>query len=110
MQAIIDTVIDGMDLLAEGKEWPEEDAKAAANAADETVWPAYWAATAAYDRGASDTDWAAKAAANAADGINDDAALGPLAARFAACRRQRDLLLNLIKAAPITQQQQQQDN
>ena len=71
IQAVIDPVIDGMDLLAEGEEWPQEDASAAASAA------------------------------NAAD---------MAAAKLAVYRRQRDLLLKLIKEAPITPQQQQENN
>ena len=72
VQAVIDPVIAGMDLLAAGKPWPKDAANAAANAAD--------AAYAAY---------AANAAANAAYA----------AANAAARLRQRDTLLALIAAA-----------
>jgi hypothetical protein len=173
MQAIIDTVIDGMDLLAQGKEWPEEAAAAAAAAAavdrgsradkaacwaaraaasaagwaakaaraatdwaesaDRAAWAACWAARACWAASdvyrASSVDeavraskqalaadiaasaggpasaagwgagahWALRDAADAADGDTQ-----PRTAR----RRQRDLLLSLIKAAPITQSPQ----
>ena len=70
VQVVIDPVIAGMDLLANGQEWPEaEAAKAAAEAAK--------AAKAAV---------AAKAAAEA---------------RPAVARRQRDLFLELVSAAPV---------
>ena len=110
VQEVIDTVITGIGLLAQGKEWPEEDAWAAdwaasaGWAAEAACW-ADWAAEAAY--------WAARAAANAA-GWADWAAYrtawaAALAADGDAClatrRRRRDLLLQLIKEAPITQQE-----
>jgi hypothetical protein len=79
IQAVIDPVIAGMDLLAAGKEWPKDAARAAADAAA-------YAADAAADAAA----YAAYAAADAAD-----------AARF----RQRDTLLALIAADRPTQEQ-----
>ena len=109
VQAIIDTVATGMDLLAEGKEWPKEDAIAtalSARAAGAAGWAASaagWAASAAEWASSADkiAGWAAsaagraaRAAVNAADG-------------FDARSRQRDLLLKLIKEAPITQQEDQ---
>jgi hypothetical protein len=123
VQAAIDTVIDGMDLLAEGKEWPEEDADAAAWAADRAAgWAADGATNWAAARAARAAGWAARAAASAAgwadraaawaaasaaDGATNWAAAraARAAARLAARRRQRDLLLRLIKEAPITQQE-----
>ena len=109
IQAIINSVIDGIDLLAEGKKWPEKDARASVRAVASWVdgWDA-WAASAvadaanAADLTASDcdylaaelaaraADWAAKAAASSAD----------------ARRRQRDLLLKFIKKAPVTTTQE----
>lgn len=74
-QAVIDPVIDGMDLLARGQKWPEADA-AAADAAT------YAAAAYASDAAAA---YAAYAAADAADA----------AARI----RRRDTVLALIKAS-----------
>ena len=113
VQAAIDTVIDGMDLLAEGKEWPEEDADAAASAASAAAWAAARAADCAAARAARAAGWAASAAASAADcaasaaGWADWAAarVASAAARVATRRRQRDLLLKLITEAPITQQE-----
>ena len=100
VQEVINPVIDGMDLLAQGKEWPKEDAEAAGWAAASAAgWAARAAARAARAaaRAARAAAWAAaSAAAWAAD--RD-------AARFAARRRQRDLLLQLIKEAPISQQE-----
>ena len=72
VQAVIDPVIAGMDLLSSGLEWKE--AQAWANAAYAT----------------------ADAAANAAD-----AATYATANRANAILRQRDLLLRLIKEAPV---------
>jgi hypothetical protein len=66
VQVVIDPVIAGMDLLANGQEWPEAEAAEAAEAA-KAAWAAAWAA------------WAARAAA----------------------RRQRDLFLELVGAAPV---------
>jgi len=73
-QAVIDPVIDGMDLLFSGQQWPDADARAAAYAA----YAASAARAAAYA-----ADAAASAAAHAAD------------TRL----RQRDTLLALIAAA-----------
>jgi hypothetical protein len=127
LQAVINRVIDGMGLLADGKKWSEEDARAAeaaaraaARAAELTAdWAAAraaaraaeWAARAA---AASAADWAAAEAAMAAEWASsaNSAAANPadwVAVKFAVRRRQRDLLLKLIKEAPITQQQQQQE-
>jgi hypothetical protein len=92
VQAIIDTVIKGIDLLAQGKEWSKkEDAKAAARAAASAARAAGW--------GASAADCAARAGYCAA------ASAASAAAKFAVRRRQRDLLLKLIKETPITQKE-----
>ena len=83
----------GMDLLAEGKEWPEaaaEEAKAAEAAKAAGV--AYWATEAAKARAAY---WAARAAKAAAYWVAEAAA----EARAKETRRQRDLLLRLIQEA-----------
>ena len=127
VQAAINPVIDGMDLLAEGKEWSKEDAEAAAsaaycwaasaagwaaNAARAVAWAAaYWAASAA-DCAASAAAWAAASAASAAASAADCAAASAASAADSAAggdaarRRQRDLLLKLIKEAPVTTTQE----
>ena len=119
VQAAIDTVIKGMDLLAEGKEWPEEDARAAywaAYAAAEATRPAPQASSAAdcaasaaaVRAAASAAYWvaaisAAASAAYWASSANRAADwVAASAAKVAVFRRQRDLLLKLIKEAPIT--------
>ena len=77
VQAVIEPVITGMDLLASGQEWAA-DAKAA-------NWAANWAA------------WAVDAAAaDAADAAAADAVR----------LRQRDLLLRLISEAPVVEAMQ----
>lgn len=96
IKAAIDLVIAGMDLLADGREWPA------------AAWAAYAARVAAADAAA----WAAAAAARAATAwaAADFAAATTAAAwaatDFAACRRrQRDLLLQLISEAPVVGQE-----
>ena len=91
IQAVIDPVIAGMDLLASGQEWPAVDAARAARAAASGASGAAWAAARA-----ATADAAARAAAWAAD-----AASG--AARAAVRLRQRDLLLRLIAEAPVVE-------
>ena len=81
IQAVIDLVVAGMDLLADGKDWPKDAARAAAYAADAAAYAAYAAARAA-----------ARAAADAAYAD---------AARAAARIRQRETLLRLISEAPM---------
>jgi hypothetical protein len=76
IQAVIDPVIAGMDLLASGQKWPAADA-------------------------AADAVAAADAAADAAAAARDAAA-----ARAAAVLRQRDLLLRLISEAPVMEDHQ----
>jgi hypothetical protein len=85
IQACIDPVINGIDLLAEGKEWPKAAACSAAAAAAAYTAAAAAAYTAAYAYAAA---YAAANAYAAAD------------ARL----RQRDLLLRLISEAPITKE------
>lgn len=119
IQAVIDPVIAGMDLLAAGKEWPPAAARAAAEAAN----AAYEAAAmAAGEYAAANATWAAAEAADAsADAHRAAWAIAEAAfalaegawaaaggeteaawqARAAARRRQRDLLLQLISDAPV---------
>ena len=119
IQAVIDPVIDGMDLLSEGREWSEEDASAAASAASwagraaasAASWvanaaarAAYWAASEAGSAAASAADWAAIAAGRAA--AEAGRVVARVAARVAARRRQRDLFLRLIKEVPVTTTQE----
>jgi hypothetical protein len=83
IQAVIDPVIDGMDLLASGNVW-EKNAWAAAGAAARAAWDAA--------RDAAGAAWAAWDAARDAAGA---------AARAAETRRQRESLLRLIREAPV---------
>jgi hypothetical protein len=78
IQEVIDPVIAGLSLLAEGKEWAKDDALAASNGADNASSHS-WVAQAAY--------WAARAAARAAT-------LSGVSAEW-----QRDLILRLITEA-----------
>ena len=101
VQEVIDPVIAGMDLLAQGLDWPAAAAArtaAAGWAAADAAAAAGWAAAAD-----ADADWAvaaARAAAAAAwAAARADAAAA--AARLNARLRQRDLLLQLIKDAPV---------
>ena len=86
IQAVVDTGIAGMDLLAAGLEW---------SSAVDAAWANAWAnarAAAAAARANVDAAWADAAAADAA------------AADCATARlRQRDLLLQLIKDAPVVE-------
>jgi hypothetical protein len=105
LQAVIDPVIAGMDLLANGNEWPE--ARSAANrAAAIYASAAYAAAHAAYAAANAAADRSADAAANAtayADhayaAANAATNAAANAARAAVLIRQRDTLLALIAAA-----------
>lgn len=94
-QAVVDTVIAGMDLLAGGGEWPRDDALAATLAA-------FWAAV---QSGSPEEEFAARAAEAAANHALDattmygaEAANHALKASYtgATFRRQRDTLLKLI--------------
>ena len=119
VQAVIDPVIAGMDLLASGQEWSASAAVAAANA-----WATAAAAAAAAAANAAATDAAAAAAANAAAWAAAWAARAAAAAVWAAADadaawavaawaawaaadavrlRQRDLLLRLIFEAPVVE-------
>ena len=108
IQACIDLVINGMDLLADGKEWPEAAASAEADAIRATR--AAIRATRAYAYAAADAESSAAAAATFAAAAATFAAsaaesAAATAAKAAAHRRQRDTLLRLIKEAPITQKE-----
>jgi len=112
LQAVIDPVIAGMDLLASGQEWTVARAAAAADAAAAAARAAARAAAAAADAAdaaAAAAAWdAARDAAAAADAAADaaaawDAARDAGAARAAAVLRQRDLLLRLIHEAPVVE-------
>ena len=101
IQAVIDPVIAGMDLLAGEQEWPaaraDADADAwAADAAAAAAAAAAWAARAAAAADAADA-WAARAAAVCAAAAADAAAVR---------LRQRDLLLRLIAEAPVVENHQ----
>ena len=89
VQAVIDPVIVGMDLLASGQEW------LAGWAASRAARAAAWAATRAAAWAAAEA--AAWAAARAADAARPD--------RLSVRRRQRDLLLDLIRKAPVVEVQ-----
>lgn len=93
VQAAIDPVIAGMDLLSEGREWPAAYAAYAADAAHAAARAAAYAAYAARDaraaaRAAADAAYAARAARAAAD-----------ASYVGSTQRQRDTLLRLIAEA-----------
>ena len=107
-QAVIDPVIDGMDLFFSGQQWP--DARAAADAAYAAyaaadAYAAYAAAYAAHAAAdaAYAAAYAARAAAYAARAAAYDAAYAARAAYAAYAaygrNRQRDTLLALIAAA-----------
>jgi len=99
VQAVIDPVIAGMDRLASGLEWGE--AQAATAAADAA---AAWAEAKSAAAAAANAAWAATTAANAAEWAEARAAWAEAKwaeARADAFLRQRDLLLRLIKEAPV---------
>lgn len=104
VQAATNLAIKGMDLLAQDKEWPEGDASAVARAAAWAAYYAAWAGDSAAARASASTASAARAAGWAADcaGWAADCDAQPRTAR----RRQRDLLLKLIKEAPVTTTQE----
>ena len=103
IQAVVDPVIAGLELLGAGKEWPAADVAAADDAArwaavdsaariaaaaavdSAARWGARWGAAAAVDSAAR---WAAAAI------VDDDA-------RWGAVALQRDLLLQLLTNAPV---------
>ena len=106
-QAVIDPVIDGMDLIFSGQQWPDA-ASCAAYAASCAAYAADAAADAAAHAAALAADAAADAAAYTAYATADATAYAAAYARahaaqpaaYAAARlRQRDTLLALIAAA-----------
>ena len=102
VQAVIDPVIAGMDLLAAGKPWPKDAANAAYAAANAATYAANAAYAATYAANAA--AYATRAAANAATYAANAAyaaatRAAAYAARAAARLRQRDTLLALIAAA-----------
>lgn len=115
IQTCIGLVIEGMDLLADGKEWPDADVTwSAVTAAREAgAWSAAairdtLAANAYAARAADTATWSAPAAAvTAVYAIRaaTRAARSVTDARNVTCLRQRDTLLRLIKEAPITQEE-----
>lgn len=90
IQAVIDPVIEGMDLLAADEEW---------NGAADAAYAAHMAYAACRADAAYAAYWAAYSAARAADAADyaADAADALTEARL----RQRDTLLRLIKEAPV---------
>ena len=99
VQAVINPVIAGMDLLASGQVWSADAAWAAAAARANAARAATDAAAAAWAAAAA----AAAAAARAAAWAAAHAAAAHAAARVAARLRQRDLLLQLISEAPVVE-------
>jgi hypothetical protein len=95
IQAVIDPVINGMDLLASGNVWEKEACAASGDAA--------WAASCAAGDAAGDAAWAASCAAWAAScaASGDAAWAASCAAGDAETRRQRESLLRLIREAPV---------
>jgi hypothetical protein len=102
IQAVVDPVIAGMDLLASGQEWSAAAADAAAAAAADA---AAYAAAADAAAAAAYAAWAVADAADAADAAAAyaaaDAARAAADAAADARLRQRDLLLQLISEAPV---------
>ncbi len=114
VQAAIDPVIAGMDLLSEGKEWPTQAVEAADAAVRDIrdTDAADAVGTVGAVRAAIDAAIDAASAASAAGMVARAAGMVAWAARFAdalnpkiaARRRQKDTLLQLIKEAPVTQE------
>ena len=90
IQAVVDPVIAGLELLAAGREWPAAAAVAAADAA-------CWAAD------ADATCWAAAAACWADADATAAAAAAANAAACLAVEQQRNLLLRLLSDAPVVE-------
>ena len=102
IQAVIDPVIAGIDLLVQGTAWDQAAARAAAEAAQAAAEAAQAATRAAQAaaraaQAAAQAAWAAQAAQAAARAAQAAAQ----AARNAATQRQRDLLLRLITEAEV---------
>jgi hypothetical protein len=113
IQAVIDPVISGIDLLAQGLEWSRQEAEAAAAAAraaraeaeaeaDAAEEAAVWEAALAEEGAAlAAEEEAALAAEEAASAAEEAQEAQEAQAAAEAQRRQRDLLLRLISEAPI---------
>jgi hypothetical protein len=105
-QAVVAPVIKGMDLLAEGKEWPARQAESASKASAAYVYAYAGCAASTYDWAVADAAYAAAYAYT--DAAYDASTYDWAAAAYSATdpiparRRQRDTLLKLIKEAPIT--------
>lgn len=110
IQKVIDPVIAGMDALAEGGKWPSAPAAAAAAAARTAAAAllvstdvAAWAAARKADAAAWAAAWAADAAA--APDVAASAAMSQrvvwMAASSDALLRPRDLILRLMREAPV---------
>ena len=102
VQAVVDRVISGMDLLAAGEDWP--DAVAAARAAEVAraadVGRAVYDAALATEDAARAATYVALAGRAAARALAGRAAARALVDAYAAAYcRQRDILLDLIRAA-----------
>jgi hypothetical protein len=105
IQAVIDPVIAGLELLAAGREWPAKSAEAAARTAARiagkaAAWSPDAAETAETAETAGWTGWATGWATDAAGWAAAEAASG-LLSPTAVRQRQRDLLLRLIAEAPV---------
>lgn len=94
IQAVIDPVIVGMDLLASGQEWPKDAADAAARAA-RAAYAVDAARAADAARAVDAADAAARAAFAAARAVDADRDAD------AVIQRQRDTILRLIETAPM---------
>ncbi len=100
---VVADVTAGMDLLAAGKDWPgaeaEAEAEAKAEVAEEAaraaVWAAYWAAKAEAE---AEAEAKAEAAAEVAEEVVRAAYWA--AAKAKETRRQRDVILRLIREVP----------
>jgi hypothetical protein len=105
VKAVIDRVIAGMDLLSDGKEWPDAAAYAAyaARAARSAAYAAYAARSAAY------AAYAAYARAACAAAYSADAAAYAAYARAARSAAtwpsHRDTILRLMTEAPVLETQ-----
>jgi len=102
IQKTIDNVIEGIDLLANGKQWSEELAKAAARDAASALASAARESAYAAANAASAPRIAARSAALVA---RESAYAGNYASKDDIRFRQRDLLLTLIKEAPKQQEE-----
>ena len=111
VQKFIDSVISGLGLLATGKDWADaaafDSADAAAVTAAVTAADAVHAAATAAGGYAASASFAANAAGYAADGAGGDAASAPYAATAGVAAyhdariKQKEIMLRLLKEAPM---------